>query len=390
MDFKIIKQSKKSRARAGIIKTGNSQLHTPAFFPVATQGCIKTLSLGDIKQLNLEGILCNTYHLYLRPGVEIIKKFGGLHNFVNFKGIIATDSGGFQIFSLGKGLEQGVGKVVKIFPKEKTTKPVPSKIKKSLILKIREKGVWFRSHLNGETHFFSPEKSIAIQKALGADIIFAFDECTSPFDSFESTKKSMERTHRWAERSLAEFKNKKSKSTNKDQALFGIIQGGEYKELRKTSAKFISSLSFDGFGIGGSLGKTKDRMFEILDWTIPLLPKEKPRHLLGIGHLEDLKKAVQKGIDLFDCVYPTRMARHGVAITSKGLLDLKRSKFLSDKNPLDKNCHCPACQNYSRGFLSHLIRAKEATAMRLLTIHNLYFFKNFMDKIREQIVFGKI
>ena len=389
MEFKIVKKSKKSKARAGIIKTKHGILHTPALFPVATQGCVKTLSSQDLAQLKIEAILCNTYHLYLRPGPEIIEKFGGLHKFINFHGVIATDSGGFQVFSLGKGIAQGVGKIVKIFPEEKA--PVGKKYpKKAFIAKVREDGVWFKSHLNGEEHFFSPEKSIQIQKILGADIIFAFDECTSPFDDFSYTKKSMERTHRWAERSLAEFKNKGSKSTNKDQALFGIIQGGEYQQLRKQSAKFIASLPFDGFGIGGSLGKTKKKMFEILDWTIPYLPESKPRHLLGIGYLDDLKKSVQKGIDLFDCVYPTRLARHGIAITSQGLLDLKKSKFLSDKNPLDKNCSCLVCKNYSRGYLSHLIRAKEMTAMRLLTIHNLYFLKNFMDNLRKDIVKGKI
>jgi len=380
MEFRIIKKSKKSKARVGLIKTPNGTISTPYFFPVATQATVKTLDSSDLQAIGFDGVLCNTYHLFLRPGSALIKKHNGLHSFMNFDGVIATDSGGFQVFSLGKGLEEGIGKIVKIFPGSKTNK---TKKQQNSFVKISDKGVYFRSHLDGKLFFFTPEKSIKIQEELGSDIAFAFDECSSPLDNFSYTKKAMERTHKWAIRSLNAHKNKK-------QALFGIVQGGEYKNLRIESAKFIGSLPFDGFGIGGSLGKTKKKMFEILDWTIPLLPQNKPRHLLGIGYLEDIKKAVKKGIDTFDCVYPTRLGRHGFAITEKKIINLKRAKYLQVKQPIDKNCQCFVCRNYSMGYLSHLIRTQEITGMRLLCFHNLWLFKNFMEKIRKEILNGKI
>lgn len=375
MKFKILKKSKKSRARLGIIKTRNGVLHTPAFFPVATKAALKTLSSEEIDS---ECVLCNTYHLMLRPGSNIISKMGGLHKFMNFKGVIATDSGGFQVFSLGKGLEHGVGKIAKIFPGD-----VVKRSHKPSLVKMREKGVYFKSHIDGTEWFLSPEKSIKIQQELGADIIFTLDECTSPLDSEEYTKRAMERTHRWAVRCLKTH-------TKKNQWLFGIIQGGEYKKLRLESAKVIGSLNFDGFGIGGSLGKTKKKMFDILDWTIPLLPEEKPRHLLGIGYIEDLEKSIIKGIDLFDCVYPTRIARHGSALTSSGILNMNKIEFLKDKEPLDKECNCSTCSNYTRSYITHLFRSKEITGMKLLTVHNLYFIKKHIEKIREKIKKGLI
>jgi len=386
MEFRILKKSKKSRARLGVIKTPYGVLHTPCFLPVATQGTVKTLDSRDVKEIGFEGILCNTYHLFLRPGDSLIKSQGGLRKFMNFNGIIVTDSGGFQVFSLGKAVEQGVGKIAKMFPGTNDYFPVRKKDeRRKSFVKIREEGVYFRSHVDGKEHFLSPEKSIKIQQNLGADIIFAFDECTSPFDDFNYTKKAMERTHRWAKRCLKEA------GELKKQSLFGIIQGGEYKVLREESAKFIGSLPFEGFGIGGALGKTKKEMFEILDWVIPLLPPQKPRHLLGIGYLQDIKKAIEKGIDMFDCVYPTRFARHGIAFNSKGLLlNLKKTSFLKDKNPIDKKCSCFVCKNYSRSYISHLLRARELTALRFLTYHNLWFFKNFIDKIRNEIKEGKI
>lgn len=409
MKFKILKKSKKSRARLGVIETKNGVLHTPAFFPVATKACLKTLDSTDIANIGFEGVLCNTYHLMLQPGSEIIKKHGGLHEFMNFKGVIATDSGGFQVFSLGKGLSQGVGKVVgKVMNKtdrEKVKQPSlvhPVKCHKVAIspkaklfnrVKIRDNGVYFQSHLDGSAHFLSPKKSIKIQQKLGADIIFTFDECSSPLDSKKQIQKAMERTHKWAEECLTAFKDKKP-SVNKQQGLFGIVQGGKYKDLRQKSAEVIGGMGFDGFGIGGSFGEAygdlKKNMLKVLDWTIPLLPEEKPRHLLGIGYLADFEKTIKKGIDLFDCVHPTRMARHGVAFTSQGKLNLQKAIFLKDKLPLNKKCGCSVCQNYSRSYITHLFRAGEITAMRLLTIHNLWFFKSFMENIREQIKQGKI
>ncbi|MDP2950812.1 MAG: tRNA guanosine(34) transglycosylase Tgt [bacterium] len=401
MAFKVLQKSKKSRARLGVIKTPNGVLHTPAFFPVATLANLKTLDSTDLKNLGLEGVLCNTYHLMLKPGSKIVQKMGGLHKFMNFKGIIATDSGGFQVFSLGSGLEHGVGKIAKIFPgqakAEKTAnwKELSSffegRGRKKSLLKIREEGVYFQNHLSGEELFLSPEKSIQTQQELGADIIFAFDECTSPLHDKDYTKLAMERTHRWATRCLQQQQMAKSKEQMAKQMLFGIVQGGEYKDLREKSAEFIGSLDFDGFGIGGSLGKTKNTMHQILDWTIPPLPEDKPRHLLGIGHLEDFEKAIKKGVDLFDCVYPTRVARHGLAILSKTQsINLQKSSFLQDKNPLLKGCLCPTCQNYSRAYICHLIRAKEITGMRLLTLHNLWFFQQFLANIRDKLAQGTL
>ncbi|MCX6789557.1 MAG: tRNA guanosine(34) transglycosylase Tgt [Candidatus Gribaldobacteria bacterium] len=388
MQFKVIQQSKKSRARLGVIKTAHGDLHTPAFFPVATQAVIKTLTSDNIKQIGFEGVLANTYHLHLRPGEKIIKKMSGLHQFMNFQGVITTDSGGFQVFSLGSGIEHGVGKIAKIFPGSQSIKPSHFKCDRtgSEMVRITEEGVWFRSHLDGSQHFLNPEKSMQIQQDLSSDIAFAFDECTSPLAGMDYTQKSMERTHRWAERCILA----KSKIKNNKQMLFGIMQGGEYKKLREQSAKFIGGLDFDGFGIGGSLGRTKTKMYEILDWTIPLLPNEKPRHLLGIGYLEDFEQAIKAGVDLFDCVYPTRFARHGIAITAKEKLNLNQSKFLTDKNPLDKSCACPTCQNHTRGYICHLFRAKEITGQQLLTMHNLWFFKQFIDKIRQKIADGNL
>jgi len=382
MKFKILKKSKKSRARLGVIKTKNGVMHTPAFFPVATKACIKTIDSADMKNIGFEGVLANTYHLMLQPGSDLIKKQGGLHKFMNFKGVIATDSGGFQVFSLGKGLAQGIGKVVGK-KQEKT--------ERASLVKIRDEGVWFRSHLDGKEHFLSPEKSMKIQQELGADIIFAFDEPASPLDNQKQTEKSMNRTHDWAERCLKTFK--KGTSAN-EQGLFGIVQGGKYKKLREKSAQFIGGLDFDGFGIGGSYsnayGDSKKSMLRVLDMTIPLLPEKKPRHLLGIGYLEDLEITIKKGIDLFDCVHPTRIARHGVAFTSTGKLNMQKAIFLKDKTPLDRKCSCSTCQNYSKGYICHLFRAKEITAMRLLTIHNLCFFKDFMENVRKKIELEKI
>ena len=395
MQFKVIQQSKKSLARLGVIKTAHGDLHTPAFFPVATQAVIKTLTNDNIKQIGFEGILANTYHLYLRPGEKIVNKMGGLHKFMNFNGVMATDSGGFQVFSLGAGIAHGVGKIAKIFPGPQQSKPSTPLFnscdrRNRNMVRITEEGVYFRSHLDGSQHFLSPEKSMQIQQDLGADITFAFDECTSPLAGQEYTKKAMERTHRWAKRCLRAAQITKNKSLITKQGLFGIIQGGEYKKLREQSAKFIGGLDFNGFGIGGSLGKTKSKMYEILNWTIPLLPQEKPRHLLGIGYLEDFERAIKAGVDLFDCVYPTRFARHGIALTAKKKLNLNQNKFLIDKNPLDKTCTCPTCQNHTRSYICHLFRAKEITGQQLLTMHNLWFFKQFIDKIRQKIAMDKI
>jgi len=401
MLFEIIKQSKKSKARVGLIKTPSGNLCTPAFFPVATKAAVKTLSSENIKEIGFEGILANTYHLHLQPGEKIIKKLGGLHSFMHFPGVIATDSGGFQVFSLGQGIEHKTSKI------PSRHNPASSKNKSETLprsfVKIKEEGVYFQSHLDGSLQFLSPEKSVQIQWDLGSDIMFAFDHPSSPLDDYQKTKEAMERTHRWAIRCLAAQKkmkdkinkklNNKTTKTQKLPGLFGIVQGGKYKELRQKSAQFIGNLDFDGFGVGGvfgsSYGDCKQNMPKVLQTLMPFLAPEKPRHLLGIGYLSDLEKAIANGIDLFDCVYPTRSGRHGVAITTQGEVNLKQAKFKHDKEALDKKCSCFVCQNYSRAYLHHLIRAQEITASCLLTYHNLWFFRQFFAKIREKILAGK-
>ena len=375
MFFKILKKSKKSKARLGLIKTPHGQIKTPAFLPVATQATIKSLTPADLKEIGFPALLCNTYHLYLRPGHKIIQKLGGLHQFMNWPGPIITDSGGFQVFSLGFGLEHGVGKIAGIFPEnfKKLKKPVKQKL-----AKIDQQGVEFSSHLDGSKHRLTPQKSIQIQEALGADIILAFDECTSPLATKQYTQRAIERTHRWAEICL-QIKERK------DQFLFGIIQGGQWPDLRIKSAQFISQLPFDGLAIGGSLGKTKKDMYKILDWVIPEIPEQKPCHLLGIGQPEDLLKAIKKGVDLFDCVYPTRLARHGTFLTGSGELNILNSSFQRDKKPIMKNCACYTCRNFSRAYLHHLFKTKEMLGPCLATFHNLWFIYQFMKKIRKDI-----
>ena len=396
MSFQILQKSKKNKARVGIISTPHGDIHTPAFIPVGTQATVKGMTVDQLKNIGIEALLCNTYHLYLRPGDKIVKKAGGLHKFMNWDRPLFTDSGGFQAFSLGYAIEHGVGKIANIFPTERSegilAEAHRAKAGKSLV-KITEDGVEFRSHIDGSKHLLTPEKSIKIQKNLGADIIFAFDECTSPLSSYEYTKKAMERTHRWAERSMSIFRHFEILKSPKEQQLFGIVQGGEYKDLRIISSKFIGSMDFAGFGIGGSFGASygdsKKNMHQVLDWTAPLLPEEKPKHLLGIGGVDDIYEAVKRGIDTFDCVAPTRLGRNGSALlTTSGStknLNLKTSKLLKDKNPIDKKCQCYTCQNHSRAYLSHLFRANEMLGPILTTIHNLYFMERLMEEVREKI-----
>lgn len=375
--FKIIKKHSKSKARLGLIKTNNGVMRTPAFFPVATKATVKSLTPEDIKKIGFEGVLANAYHLYLQPGHKIVKKLGGLHKFMNWQGLIATDSGGFQVFSLGMAIQNKVGKILKKNqgqPFNFFHSPHAS------LVKIDEEGVDFTSHLDGSLHRFTPEISMKIQEDLGADIIFAFDECSSPLADYEYTKKAMERTHRWAERCLKAKKRK-------NQFLFGIVQGGLFKDLRKESAQFIGALPFDGFGVGGSFGKGD--MNKALDWIIPHLPENKPRHLLGVGYLDDLKNAIKRGIDLFDCVHPTRLARHGTLLTSQGELNISKASCQTDKKPIMRNCSCYTCRNFSRAYLHHLFKAKEILGYRLATIHNLHFMFDFFEEIRQDIRDGK-
>lgn len=386
MKFEIIKQSKKSRARLSLLETSHGVVETPCLVPVATQAVLKTLTSEETIKAKCQILISNTFHLHLRPGEGIISKAGGLHDFMNWQRPLMTDSGGFQVFSLGFGHDLGVGKILKYFAgSSRSARVGTGKGKREIIkennqpksLKITDSGVYFQSPYDGKKLFLGPRESIRIQQKLGADIIFAFDECTAPLVNFEYAKKSLERTHKWAEICIREKKSK--------QALFGIVQGSRFRRLRVQSAKFINSLGFDGFGIGGDLGSSKKTTKDILDWVLPHLDVSKPRHLLGIGHLEDIEDIVKNGVDLFDCIVPTHYARHGIAFTSHGRLNLRQSKFLKDKKPLDSRCQCEVCKNYKRNYISHLMRAGEMTAFSLLTFHNLFCFNNYVEKIREKI-----
>lgn len=381
IDFSILKRSTKSRARVGILKTPHGEVETPAFVTVATRAVIRTLTTQEAHDAGSPLIICNTFHLHFRPGEAIVAENGGLHDFMQWKRPIMTDSGGFQVFSFGFGRDYQVGKVTKFFPGEGNN-PVIGEKSQPKDVKITPDGVYFRSPLSGEKRFIGPRESIAIQEQLGADIIFAFDECTSPFTTPAYLKKSLERTHTWAEICL--------RAQTTKQALYGIVQGSHYKELREQSASFIGNLDFPGFGIGGDLGCTQDDMMNILDWTMPFLPEEKPRHLLGIGYLKDMEDIIARGIDTFDCVVPTQLARHGVAFTSEGRFNMRNARFVHDLEPLDKTCPCPVCQTYKRSYISHLIRAGESSGLHLLTLHNLHFFNRYVASLRERIKEGTL
>lgn len=389
MEFKILKKSKKSKARLGILKTSHGEIETPAFVPVATQATIKTLTSEEALETGSQLLIANTFHLHLKPGEKIVKANGGLHQFMNWQKPLMTDSGGFQVFSLGFGRDLGVGKVTKIFP-GKDLEPLIKAGEQSKSVKITPQGVHFRSPIDGQKLFIGPKESIKTQEALGADIIFAFDECTPPLISKEYAAKSLGLTHKWAKICLA------VKKTN--QSLYGIVQGSKFKDLRQESAKYINGLGFPGYGIGGDLGESKDISAKILNWTIPHLDESKPRHLLGIGYLEDMEHIIKHGIDTFDCIVPTHYARRGVAFINSGTkatlndskLNLTRSIYLKDKKPLDPKCSCQTCINYSRSYICHLIKAREITGLRLITFHNLYFFNQYVARIREKIRQGKI
>jgi queuine tRNA-ribosyltransferase len=383
--FKIIKKDKNNRARLGILKTPHGIIHTPNIAIVATKGSIRGISFDLARKFGGEIFMINTFHFFHNNRYKIVKKFGGLHKFLNINYPLMTDSGGFQVFSLGFGLEHGVGKVADIFPLEARNHNKSLEVarpKGKSLVKIFEEGVEFVSPYDGKKLFLSPELSIKIQKILKADIIFAFDECTSPLSSYEYTKQAMRRTNRWALRCLEEFKG------TKNQVMFGIVQGGEYEDLRKESAKFINSLPFFGFGIGGSLGKSKKDIIKVLNWTIPLLDENKPKHLLGIGEVDDIFNAVEQGIDLFDCVIPTKWARHGTGFTFKGRINLRSSKYLNDKKPIDFECRCNICRKYSRSYLCHLIREKEIYGIMLLAEHNIFWILNLFKEIRKTIFNG--
>jgi queuine tRNA-ribosyltransferase len=380
MEFEIIKRSKNSNARLGLLKTTNGVVETPCLVPVATQAVVKTMASEEVDQTKSQMLICNTYHLHLRPGEDIVKKSGGLHRFMNWKRPLMTDSGGFQVFSLGFGRDFGTGKILK--EKAKSKYYEIKKGQQPKLVKITEDGAFFRSYIDGKELFLGPKESIKIQEKLGADIIFNFDECTSPIANHEYTKKSLEKTHKWANICL---RAKKS-----GQALYGIVQGGKFKDLRQESARFMAGLDFEGFGIGGEFGDDKSKMSEMINWVIKELPDGKPRHLLGIGHLEDIPKIIKCGVDTFDCITPTHYARHGYAFTSDGKIDLGRAAALKENEPIDKKCGCYVCQNYKKNYISHLFHAAELTALKLITFHNLYFFNNFVEEIRKKMKDGKL
>ncbi len=384
IDFKIDKKLPGKLGRAGRLITPHGVVNTPAFVVVGTKATVKSLTPEQVKELGAECVLANTYHLYLEPGAEVVDLAGGLHPFMNWSGPTMTDSGGFQVFSLGAAYgEGGVSK----FAKNTERQIIKENVTKNKLAKIDEEGVTFRSHLDGSTHRLTPEISMAIQHKLGADIIFAFDECTSPNETYDYQIEAMERTHRWAKRSLEAHIAQKEAFVR--QGLFGIVQGGKYRDLRETSAKYLTELrvkgeGFAGFGIGGSF--SKDDLSEALGWVNNILPEDKPRHLLGIGEVADLFTGIENGIDTFDCVLPTRMARNGTLLTSEGRINILNAKYRNDFTPVDTNCNCYTCRKYTKAYLAHLFRANEMLASTLASIHNLYFLVNLVKKARQSIL----
>lgn len=345
--FELVAQD--GRARAGVLHTPHGDIPTPVFAPVGTQATVKAITPAQLEELGASLVLSNTYHLYLRPGDELVAEMGGLHRFMNWPRPMLTDSGGFQVFSLAEAR------------------------------KIDEDGVTFKSHIDGSQHRLTPEKSIAIQENLGADIIMAFDECAPPYDR-EYNQRAMQRTHAWLERCLAA-------KTRPDQALFGIVQGGVFPDLRTESARFVASLDLPGNAIGGlSVGETKEEMYAMLDVVGALLPVEKPRYLMGVGAPDDLLNGVLRGVDIFDCVLPTRLARHNAAMTLTGRLNLVNASFIHDHRPIDETCTCYTCRNFSRAYLRHLINAKEMLSATLLSIHNLHTLLELARQMRQAII----
>lgn len=347
MQFNIIKTN--GNARSCVMGTPRGVINTPAFMPVATIGTVKAVSTDELKEMGAEIILCNTYHLYLRPGADTVASLGGIHRFINWDGPVLTDSGGFQVYSL------------------------------SALRKIQESGVHFRSHIDGSMHFIGPKEAMDIQSLLGSDIAMTFDECPPYPAPYDYASRSLDLTTRWA------WKCKEAQKEG--QALFGISQGSVFKDLRTKSIEQLMEIGFDGYAVGGlSVGEPKEEMHEMIYFTAPLLPVDKPRYLMGIGDLKDILAAVDAGFDIFDCVMPTRNARNGTLFTSRGRVSIKRTEYKSDSAPLDPDCNCYTCRNYSRGYLRHIFLAKEILSMRLNTIHNLYFYFNFFRNMRKSII----
>ncbi len=396
--FTILKElhpNKKGGARTGVIQTSHGAIHTPAFVAVGTKGTVKSLTPLSVKDAGSQVVLANTYHMYLEPSPEIVRQAGGLGKFMNWDGPTMTDSGGYQVFSLGVAYKKGISKVLQ--PVDVTYQiPERSSVDDGVprLATIGNDGVSFRSHLDGSLHYITPEKSIEIQHALGANIIFSFDECTSPTEDVRYQKEALERTHAWAQRCLNRHHQLKKENSlalcgNVPDALFGIVQGGREEDLRKHSAQTIGNMctetgeNFDGFGIGGSFAK--EDMATAVKWVNEILPHDKPRHLLGIGEPEDLFMGVENGCDLFDCVLPTRNGRNGTLFTRTGKIHIGNSRYRNDFSPIQKDCKCYTCTNFTRAYICHLFHGKEMLAGTLASIHNLYFINSLIDTIRRSI-----
>ncbi len=353
MEFKVLEKDKKTKARIGKLKLTHAEVETPIFMPVGTQATVKAMLPESLKEIGIKLILSNSYHLYLRPGHKLIENAGGLHRFMNWDRAILTDSGGFQVFSLNS------------------------------LRKVKDEGVVFRSHIDGSEHFLTPELAVEIQEALGSDIAMTLDECIPYPATYTQTEEAMIRSIKWAERCKLSHKRK-------DQVLFGIIQGGFFPELREKSAKEMVAIDFPGYGIGGlSVGEPKEVMYEMLEKVIPIIPEEKPRYLMGVGEPVAILEAVERGVDMFDCVLPTRNARNASVFTNNGPISLVRAAYREDFSPIDEECECYTCKHYTKAYLRHLFKAKEILASTLATWHNLYFMENFMKKVREAIRKGK-
>jgi queuine tRNA-ribosyltransferase len=362
-------------ARAGVLHTPHGEVSTPAFVPLASTATVKTLHAAEVAALGYELVLGNTFHLFMQPGAELIREMGGLHDFMGWRRAIVTDSGGYQVFSMGHG---SVAEEIK-----RRRDP-----RESMVLSIGEEGVRFRSYLDGSERFMGPETSMEVQAALGSDLVLAFDECTPFHVERDYTARSMERTHRWLERCL-EWRRRNAAD---GQLFYGIVQGGVYRDLRAEATARVASAGVEGVAIGGSLGQEKDQIREVVGWVLRDLPEAPPRHLLGIGDVDDLVHAVGAGVDSFDCATPTRLARHGTALVadpgSRWRLDLSRGRHRTSRTPIDERCPCPACREHTRAYLHYLVRANELTAKRLLTLHNLTFMLRLMRGMREAIQAG--
>jgi queuine tRNA-ribosyltransferase len=388
LTFEITARDPQSRARAGLITTAHGPVETPVFMPVGTRGTVKSLTPDEVRAAGAQIILGNTYHLYLQPGHELIARLGGLHRFMAWRGPILTDSGGFQVFSLVYG---GIADEVKGRRPTQAVQPG--------MVKVTEDAVIFKSYIDGSSHVFTPERSIEVQKGLGADIILCFDELPPFRAGYDYTARSLERTHRWEARCLA-FHQRTLGSAglpfaapNPDQSLFGIVHGGVFPDLRRASAEYIGGLPFDGLAIGGSLGADKAQIYEVIDMTVPFLPDRLPRHLLGIGDVDDLIEGVARGIDMFDCVSPTRLGRHGTALVKdaerRWKLHLNNAALREDTGPLDPTCPCYTCATFTRAYLHYLFRAQELLGIRLVSLHNVAFLLELMRQVRESIRMGR-